>query len=288
MSHDVEDPAAGIEAPHLDFEGTTPYEDYVQADVLTHLQHPLSEDPGEMVFLVTTQVMELWFTVIVHEWETAAKSLRQDDLPGALAALKRSTYELQSLNASWEPLAHLTPAQFNSYRSALGDGSGFQSAMYRRMEFLLGEKSASMLVPHRGAPRVHDELEKALHEPSLYDEVLRYLARRGEAVPQEVLTRDVSQLYRPNPEVEAVWAGAYARPAAGAGGGTGESDVVRLGEALTEVAELVWRWRNDHLVATRRAMGSKVGTGGSAGVAWLEKRAAKNVFPELWTARSHV
>ncbi|RAJ66710.1 tryptophan 2,3-dioxygenase [Streptomyces sp. Amel2xB2] len=288
MSHDVEDPAAGTQAPELDFEGTTPYEDYVQADVLTHLQHPLSEDPGEMVFLVTTQVMELWFTVIVHEWETAAKSLREDDLPGALAALKRSVYELQSLNASWEPLAHLTPAQFNSYRSALGEGSGFQSAMYRRMEFLLGEKSASMLVPHRGAPRVHAELEKALHQPGLYDEVLGYLARRGEAVPREALTRDVSQPYRPYPGVEAVWTDAYAREAEESGAPVGGGDVVRLGEALTEVAELVWRWRNDHLVATRRAMGSKVGTGGSAGVAWLEKRAAKNVFPELWTARSHV
>ncbi|MCT2589717.1 tryptophan 2,3-dioxygenase [Streptomyces sp. N2-109] len=268
------------QAPGLDFEGTTPYEDYVQADVLTHLQHPLSKDPGEMVFLVTTQVMELWFTVIVHEWETAAKALRRDDLPGAFAALKRSAYELQSLNASWEPLAHLTPVQFNAYRSALGEGSGFQSAMYRRMEFLLGEKSASMLVPHRGAPRVHGELEKALHEPSLYDEVLRYLSRRGEDVPAAALERDVTRRYEPDPAVEAVWARVYTHDP--------EAELVRLGEALTEVAELVWRWRNDHLVATRRAMGSKTGTGGSAGVAWLEKRAAKNVFPELWTARSHV
>ncbi|GAA2406967.1 tryptophan 2,3-dioxygenase [Streptomyces glaucosporus] len=270
----------GPEAPNLDFAGTTPYEDYVRADVLTHLQHPLSDDPGEMAFLVTTQVMELWFTVIVHEWHTAAQALREDDLKTALAALKRSTYELTSLNASWEPLAHLTPAQFNSYRGALGEGSGFQSAMYRRMEFLLGEKSASMLVPHRGAPRAHAELEKALHEPSLYDEVLRYLARRGEAVPEPVLTRDVSQRYEPDPGVEEVWARIYAEDP--------DSDLVRLGEALTEVAELVWRWRNDHLVATRRAMGAKQGTGGSAGVAWLEKRARKNVFPELWTARSHV
>lgn len=272
--------AAGSENPNLDFAGTTPYEDYVQADVLTHLQHPLSEDPGEMVFLVTTQVMELWFTVIVHEWETAAESLRHDDLPRTLAALKRSCYEMESLNASWEPLAHLTPTQFNAYRSALGEGSGFQSAMYRRIEFLLGEKSASMLVPHRGAPRVHDELEKALHEPSLYDEVLRYLDRRGEALPEEVLRRDVTRVYEGHPAVEAVWVGVYARGA--------EDELVRLGEALTEVAELVWRWRNDHLVATRRAMGSKVGTGGSPGVAWLEKRAAKHVFPELWTARSRV
>ncbi|MFC7305747.1 tryptophan 2,3-dioxygenase family protein [Streptomyces monticola] len=281
MSHEAETPAEETpEAPHLDFAGTTPYEDYVQADVLTHLQHPLSDDPGEMVFLVTTQVMELWFTVIVHEWETAAAALRNDDLPRAVAALKRSVRELEALNASWKPLGQLTPAQFNSYRSALGDGSGFQSAMYRRMEFLLAEKSASMLVPHRGAPRVHAELEKALHEPSLYDEVLRLFARRGYEVPAAVLDRDLSQRYEPTPEVEAIWAAVYA--------GDQNGELVRLGEALTDVGELVWRWRNDHLVATRRAMGSKTGTGGSAGVAWLEKRARKNVFPELWTARSHV
>ncbi|AEM80279.1 tryptophan 2,3-dioxygenase family protein [Streptomyces violaceusniger] len=271
---------AELEAPHLDFDGTTPYEDYVQASVLTHLQRPLSDDPGEMVFLVTTQVMELWFTVIVHEWHTAAQALREDDLPTAMAALQRSAYELESLNASWTPLAHLTPGQFNAYRSALGEGSGFQSAMYRRLEFLLGEKSASMLVPHRGAPRVHAELEKALTEPSLYDEVLRYLARRGLAVPAAVLDRDPALRYEPDPGVERVWEEIYSGPR--------EGELVRLGEALTEVAELVWRWRNDHLVATRRAMGAKTGTGGSAGVAWLEKRAGKTVFPELWTARSHV
>ncbi|AOT60091.1 MULTISPECIES: tryptophan 2,3-dioxygenase family protein [Streptomyces] len=267
--------------PNLDFAGTTPYEDYVKADVLTHLQHPRSEDPGEMVFLVTTQVMELWFTVIVHEWETASRALREDRIPDAMAALRRSAHELEALNHSWNPIARLTPAQFNAYRAALGEGSGFQSAMYRRMEFLLGDKSASMLVPHRGSPRVHAELEKALAEPSLYDEVLRLLARRGFDVPQEVLDRDLTQRYEPSQRIEEAWAQLYADPDA-------HRDLVDLGEALTDVAELVWRWRNDHLVATRRAMGSKVGTGGSAGVAWLEKRAGKNVFPELWTARSHV
>ncbi|MFB6715741.1 tryptophan 2,3-dioxygenase family protein [Streptomyces sp. NPDC056237] len=273
--------ATGAQTPHLDFAGTTPYEDYVQADVLTHLQHPRSDDPGEMVFLVTTQVMELWFTVIVHEWETAAHALREDRTAVARDALKRSVRELEALNASWTPLAQLTPAQFNSYRAALGEGSGFQSAMYRRMEFLLGDKSASMLVPHRGAPRVHAELEKALGEPGLYDETLALLARRGYAVPQAVLGRDLTQKYEPSPEVEAVWTEIYANP-------DQNDELVRLGEALTDVGELVWRWRNDHLVATRRAMGSKTGTGGSAGVSWLEKRATKNVFPELWTARSHV
>ncbi|UUS32170.1 MULTISPECIES: tryptophan 2,3-dioxygenase family protein [Streptomyces] len=271
----------GSDMPNLDFAGTTPYEDYVQADVLTHLQHLRSDDPGEMVFLVTTQVMELWFTVIVHEWETAGRALRDDRIPEALTALRRSTHELEALNASWNPIARLTPAQFNAYRKMLGEGSGFQSAMYRRMEFLLGDKSASMLVPHRGSPRVHAELEKALAEPGLYDEVLRLLARRGLPVPAEVLERDLTQRYEPSPAVEQVWAGLYAAP-------RDHAELVELGEALTDVAELVWRWRNDHLVATRRAMGAKTGTGGSAGVAWLEKRAGKHVFPELWTARSHV
>lgn len=293
MSHETQGAGQGAEsAPHLDFQGTTPYEDYVRADVLTHLQHPLSDDPGEMVFLVTTQVMELWFTVIVHEWETAARALREDDIPVAVAALKRSVAELEALNASWRPLARLTPAEFNSYRSALGDGSGFQSAMYRRMEFLLGEKSASMLVPHRGAPRVHAELEKALHEPSLYDEVLRLLARRGLPVPAAVLDRDPAVRYEPSPEVEAVWSSLYTEQRLPGTSPSGDSaappELLLLGETLTDVGELVWRWRNDHLVATRRAMGAKTGTGGSAGVAWLEKRAAKSVFPELWTARSHV
>ncbi|MEV5237779.1 tryptophan 2,3-dioxygenase family protein [Streptomyces cinnamoneus] len=266
--------------PVQDFTGATPYEEYVRADTLSHLQQPLSDDPGEMVFLVTTQVMELWFTVIVHEWETAARALREDDLPVAMAALGRSAYELESLNASWKPLGHLTPAQFNAFRSALGDASGFQSATYRRLEFLLGEKSPAMLVPYRGVPHIHAELEKALHAPSLYDEVLRFLARRGHAIPAAVRERDVSERYTGDPAVEDVWQRVYA--------GDQSSEECRLGEALTEVAELVWRWRNDHLVATRRAMGAKVGTGGSAGVAWLEKRVTKHVFPELWTARSRV
>lgn len=271
MSHD---------APNLDFEGSTPYDDYVRADVLTHLQQPLSDEPGEVAFLVTAQVMELWFTVIVHEWETAAAALREDRVAVAIDALGRSVRELEALNASWKPIAQLTPAQFNAYRGALGKGSGFQSAMFRRLEFLLGDKSANMLVPHRGIPRVHAELEKALNEPSLYDEAVRLLARRGHDIPDTVLTRDVSQKYVASPEVEAAWAAVYA--------GDQDDEMLHLAEMLTDVAELVWRWRNDHLMATRRAMGSKVGTGGSSGLSWLDKRARNIVFPELWTARSYV
>jgi tryptophan 2,3-dioxygenase len=266
--------------PKLEFTEASPYERYVHASVLTSLQQTWSDDPAEMAFLITTQVMELWFRLLVHEWRTARDALRQDRLTDALAALRRSLPQLKALNAAWEPIATLTPGQFNSYRSALGEGSGFQSAMYRQLEFVLGDKSASLLQPHRAVPAVHAELERALHEPSLYDEVLAYLARRGFAVPTEALDRDFSQRYQENPGVEAVWAEIYRDPR--------HDSLVTLGEALTDVAELVGRWRTDHLLATRRAMGAKQGSGGSAGVAWLDKRASKVVFPELWTARSHV
>jgi tryptophan 2,3-dioxygenase len=266
--------------PKLEFAEPSPYDRYVHASTLTSLQQPWSDDPAEMAFLITTQVMELWFTLLVHEWRTARDALKQDRLGDALAALRRSLPQLKALNASWQPIAALTPGQFNSYRSALGEGSGFQSAMFRQLEFVLGDKSASLLQPHKAVPQVHRELEKALHEPSLYDEVLAFLHRRGFAIPQEVLDRDVSQRYQENAGVEAVWAEIYQDPR--------HDELVTLGEALTDVAELVGRWRTDHLLATRRAMGAKPGTGGSAGVAWLEKRANKVVFPELWTARSHV
>ncbi|MFF4531188.1 tryptophan 2,3-dioxygenase [Streptomyces sp. NPDC001407] len=274
-------PAAAEEDDSLlEFEGTTPYEDYVHASVLTNLQQPLSNDPGEMAFLVTTQVMELWFTLIVHEWRTARDSLMKDDPERAMEALRRSLGSLQALNDSWRPIASLTPAQFNGFRSAFGEASGFQSAMYRHMEFLLGDKSRSMVQPHRGHPRVHAELEDALTQPSLYDEVLAYLHRRGLPVPERVLERDRTVAYQADVGVEEVWRQIYAGP---------QSDpLVALGEALTDIAELVLRWRSDHLLATRRAMGAKTGSGGSPGVAFLEKRAARSVFPEVWTARSYV
>ena len=120
MSTTTPDPeATGADSPHLDFEGTTPYEDYVQADVLTHLQHLRSDDPGEMAFLVTTQVMELWFTVIVHEWDTVTRALREDKITVARDALRRSIRELQALNGSWRSISGLTPAQFNSYTTEM-------------------------------------------------------------------------------------------------------------------------------------------------------------------------
>jgi tryptophan 2,3-dioxygenase len=277
---DEPDLDAGSEGcPFLQFDGPTPYEDYVHASLLGSLQRPLTSDPNEPAFLVTTQVMELWFHLIVHEWRTARDAFAKDDFDAALDALARSCRSHRALNGCWAPIAALTPAQFNGFRAAFGNASGFQSTSYRHLEFLLGDKSRSMVNAHRGDPAVHAELEQALSSPSLYDEVLGYLQRRGLPVPEQVLRRDLTLGYQPDPGVEEAWRLVYAGPQ--------HDPLVRLAELLTEVAELVLRWRGDHVLATRRAMGARSGSGGTTGLAWLEKRSVRPVFPELWTARSH-
>jgi tryptophan 2,3-dioxygenase len=270
---------AGQDGPRLEVEGRTFYEDYVHASVLHHLQRPMTKDPLEMTFLVVTQVMELWFGLLVHDLRVVQRALRDDDLPAGIATLQRCDLHLRALNASWLPLARFTPREFGAFRPEISDGSGFQSAEYRLLEFLLGDKSASMLVPHRGMPDQYAELEAALHAPSVWDDVTALLARRGADVPAAVLQRDPAEPYEPAAEVEAAWAAVYAAP---------PGELTALGEALTDVAEQFSRWRYDHLLATKRAMGGRTGTGGSAGVTWLDKRVRRDVFPELWTARGRV
>ncbi|MCL6299497.1 tryptophan 2,3-dioxygenase [Streptomyces kronopolitis] len=264
----------------LPFEGPSPYENYIHASVLSSLQQPHTDAPEEMPFLVTTQVMELWFTLLVHEGRTAREALRKDDYDAAMDALRRSLRAHRALNASWAPIAELTPRQFNHFRGALGTASGFQSVKYRHLEFLLGDKSEAMTHPHRDHSAVHAELCDALTQPSLYDEVLAYLHRQGLPVPAHVLERPRAAPHEPDPGVEEAWRRIYADPRQGA--------LLALGEALTDLAELVQRWRTDHVLVVRRAMGAKTGSGGSSGVHWLEQRAARPVFPELWSARSLV
>ncbi|MEU3859681.1 tryptophan 2,3-dioxygenase family protein [Streptomyces sp. NPDC028722] len=267
----------GLDLLTQPFPGASPYDTYVHASVLNTLQHPLTEAPDEMGFLVTTQVMELWFTLIVHEWRTAGTAFAKDDLDAAMDALVRSRRALTALNAAWAPIAALTPSQFNGFRAAFGRASGFQSAMYRHMEFLLGDKSPGMLRLHRGDGPVHEALGETYRGPSLYDEVLRFLHRRGLPVPEHVRERDVTGPYTSDPDVVEVWRQIYAGPQ--------HHPLLALGELLTDIAELVTRWRSDHVMVVRRAMGTKSGSAGSAGLAWLERRAARPVFPELWEVR---
>jgi tryptophan 2,3-dioxygenase len=270
---------AGPTEPIVEFAGLTPYERYVGVRQLQALVRPVTDHPAEPAFLVVTQVMELWFILLRREWELAQRKLRADDLDGAIAAIRRSVHHLRALNAAWGSLLWLTPAEFNGFREQLGEASGFQSYEYRHVEFLLGLKAESVVRPHRALPAVHADLLRALAAPSLEDDVLAFLARRGQPVPAEVLDRDRSVPHQAHPVVTGLWAEIYRDPRAG-------NELFALGEALTDVAEEFTTWRQRHVTAVRRAMGAKPGTGGSAGLAWLERSAARVVFPDLWAART--
>ena len=271
--------AANAGRPTVEFAAATPYEEYVGVRQLQALLRPVTDHPAEPSFLVVTQVMELWFLLLRREWETAQARLRADDLDGGLAAIRRSVHHLRSLDASWDSLLWLTPAEFNAFRDQLGEASGFQSYAYRHVEFLLGLKAESVVRPHRGLPAVHADLQRALAAPSLEDDVLAFLGRRGLPVPAEALDRDRSVTYDADPAVTAIWAEVYRDPRPG-------NELFALGEALTDVAEVFTTWRQRHVTAVRRSMGAKPGSGGSAGLTWLERSAARVVFPDLWAART--
>lgn len=274
-------PVEAAEAPALDFGSSgTPYSSYAGIDVLHTLQRPLSDEPAEMSFIVATQVMELLFGLLRYEWTQAQRALRDDDLPAALAALRRGVNVQNVLLSSWELLAALTPVRFNAFRDRFGAASGFQSSAYRQLEFLLGNKSAGMLRPHAANPADHAALSRALHDPGLYDDVLALLHRRGLSIPLSHLDRDWSAPYEPHPDVEKAWLTVY----------TDDScrDLAELAEVLLDVAQRVTEWRHRHYTAVKRSMGAKPGSGGSSGLAWLRKAVDREVFPELWTVRDGI
>ena len=265
--------------PALDFAERVPYDTYVRASTLHRLQKPLSDDPGEMSFLVVSQIMELYFNLTCFELRHAQKLLRSADVWAALAPLRRAGLHMEGLNAAWRGLRWMTPADFNRFRDLLGESSGFQSAMYRHMEFLFGPRDPALIRPFRRQPEVHAELRATLAAPSLWDDVLALLARRGFHIPAEILQRDFSQEHTPSAEVEQAWIRIYADPGPA-------NQLWLLGEALTELSEQFGDWRHHHLKAVQRTMGAKVGSGGSAGLAWLQRAMARVVFPELWSART--
>ncbi|MEU5906163.1 tryptophan 2,3-dioxygenase family protein [Micromonospora sp. NPDC047527] len=265
--------------PTLEFAELVPYDAYVRASALHQLQQPLSDDPGEMSFLMVSQIMELYFGLTCHELREAQRLLRDDRLSDALAPLRRATLHLEGLNASWKGLRWMTPADFNRFRNLLGEGSGFQSAMYRHLEFLLGLRDPALIRPFRRQAEVHAELTAALAAPSLWDDVVALLARQGFDLPADLLNRDVGVEHDPHPAVEAAWVRIYAD-------GGPDNPLRLLGEALSGVAEEFGDWRWNHVKAVQRTMGAKVGSGGSAGLAWLQRSMARVVFPELWSART--
>ncbi|MCY1136743.1 tryptophan 2,3-dioxygenase family protein [Actinoplanes sp. Pm04-4] len=267
-------------APTLEFGRKVPYDAYVHASTLHTLQRTLSGDPGEMSFLVVSQIMELYFKLIRHELEQARDHVRADQMWEALAPLKRAALHLEGLNAAWQTLRWMTPADFNKFRDLLGEGSGFQSAMYRQVEFLLGLRTKSLMRPHKGTA-AYDELEAALHQPSLWDEVIALLARHGYDLKPELLDRDVADEHEAEQSVSDAWVRVYRDTSP-------ENHLRLLGEALTEVADRFGDWRYLHLKAVQRTMGAKSGSGGSSGLAFLQRSMSRPVFPELWTSRTEM
>lgn len=267
--------------PTLEFAEQTPYDAYVRASTLHSLQQRMTDDPGEMSFLMTSQIMELYFGLVCFELREAQRQLRADQVWAALTPLRRAADHLTGLNASWRNLRWMTPIDFNRFRNQLGEGSGFQSAMYRHLEFLLGLKTASLIRPFKHQPQTHAELLEALAAPSLWDDVTALLARRDFAISPDVLNRDLTVEYQPSDDVEAAWVQIYRTSGP-------DNPLWQLGEALLAVAEEFGDWRYAHVKVVKRTMGAKAGSGGSAGLAWLERSMTRTVFPELWSARTHM
>jgi tryptophan 2,3-dioxygenase len=257
---------------------STPYIDYQSIDVLLSLQHPRSGTPAELTFYVMGQVKELLFKLIYEELERTRALLDEDSVAEAAANLRRLRRVVELLNETWNVLSTLTPNEFNGFRDVLGTASGIQSYMYRMVEYALGNKVASLAQPHRPVPHVHAQVQRALHEPSVYDAALRLLARHGATLPASVLDRDFSQPYEPSSAVERAWAEVYRSGAA-------TDPLPQLAEALMDVAEGFSRWRSLHLLTVERIIGFKPGTGGTEGAGWLRRVAEHRFFPELWTCR---
>jgi tryptophan 2,3-dioxygenase len=271
--------------PHVvtDFKDRMTYSGYLQLDKLLAAQTPLSDPPhhDEMLFIIQHQTSELWFKLVLHELRAAIAFVQKDALEPCFKILARVKHIQAQLVSQWSVLATLTPTEYGEFRHVLGPASGFQSPQHRLIEFLLGNKNRAMLEVHKQAPAIHAELEKALHAPSLYDEFLRYLSRRGFAIPKEVLERDVTEPHASHPGVRAAIKEIYEHPEQ-------NWDAYEMAEKLIDVDEQFALWRFRHVKVVQRVIGYKRGTGGTSGVAYLAKGVDLTLFPDLWDVRTEL
>jgi tryptophan 2,3-dioxygenase len=266
-----------------DFSRSMSYGDYLALDQLLAAQHPRSEPPqhDELLFIVQHQTAELWLKLLLHELRSARALLSTDDLAPALKRLARVKRIQEVLIEQWDVLATLTPSEYAEIRPFLATSSGFQSWQYRAVEFLLGNKNAEMVRVFDHDTTAHDLLETLLREPSLYDEFLRYLARRGYAVPAALLDRDWTVPHALDRQLVHVFGGVYAAPAEHWG-------VYETCEELVDVEDNMQLWRFRHLKVVERTIGHKRGTGGSSGVDFLRRALDLTFFPELYAVRSEI
>lgn len=264
-----------------DLAGQLTYGRYLALDRLLACQNPVSDSHDELLFIVIHQATELWLKLTVHELRAARRRIAADDLQPAFKMLARVSRIQAQLIQSWDVLSTLTPADYLAFRNRLGPASGLQSHQYRLLEFLLGNKQAAMLAVHRHTPEIHAELADELGRPSLYDEAIRLLARRGFAIADEHLERDWRQAYRSHPSVRAAWCAVYRDPEA-------HWDLYELAEELVDLEDWFRQWRFRHLTTVARIIGQKSGTGGTAGVGYLKRALEICCFPELWELRTEL
>ena len=269
------------EHAQLDFDGRMSYGDYLQLDAILNAQKPLSPDHNEMLFIVQHQTSELWMKLMLHELRAAMDGIRRDALPDAFKMLARVSKIMEQLVHAWDVLATMTPPEYSAIRPYLAQSSGFQSWQYRCIEFAMGNKNAAMLRPHAHRPDLHTLVQAAYDAPSLYDECLRLLSRRGISVPGSHTDRDWRQPYVRSEGVQQAWLTVYRSPRE-------HWDLYQLGEELTDLEDAFRLWRFRHLTTVERVIGFKRGTGGTGGIQYLRKMLDVVLFPEIWSLRTEL
>ncbi|AKU16228.1 tryptophan 2,3-dioxygenase [Luteipulveratus mongoliensis] len=266
-----------------DFRQAMSYGDYLDLDRLLSAQHPLAQPPqhDELLFIVQHQTSELWFKLVLHELRSARDLLRGDQLAASLKRLARVKHIQSTLTEQWSVLATLTPSEYAQFRDFLATSSGFQSYQYRAVEFLLGNKNADMVPVFDHDPVAQEMLTQLLHEPSLYDEFIALLARRGLPVPAELLDRDWSKPHQANPALVQAIRAVYEDPEE-------RWDIYEACEELVDLEDNFQFWRFRHLKTVERIIGSARGTGGSSGVPFLRKALELTFFPELYSVRGQI
>jgi tryptophan 2,3-dioxygenase len=269
------------EKAQLDFSQDMSYGDYLQLDAILNAQKPLSPAHDEMLFIVQHQTSELWMKLMLHELNAAVRAVAADELPNAFKMLARVSKIMEQLVHAWDVLATMTPPEYSAIRPYLSNSSGFQSFQYRCIEFALGNKNAAMLKPHAHNPERLTMVQTAYEAPSLYDEALRLLARRGLAVPASHTQRNWTQAYEASDAVEQAWLQVYRNPQE-------HWDLYQLGEELTDLEDAFRLWRFRHVTTVERVIGFKRGTGGTGGVSYLRKMLDVVLFPEIWRLRTEL
>ena len=267
------------EKAQLDFSQSMSYGDYLHLDEILDAQHPLSPAHDEMLFIVQHQTSELWMKLMLHELRAAIGHIARDELPPAFKMLARVSKIMEQLVHAWDVLATMTPPEYSAMRPYLGQSSGFQSYQYRCIEFSMGNKNRAMLKPHEHRADLLAQVQAAYEAPSLYDEALRLMARRGLAVPASHTERDWTQPYVENDAVEQAWLTVYRNPEK-------HWDLYQLGEELTDLEDAFRLWRFRHVTTVERVIGFKRGTGGTGGVSYLRKMLDVVLFPEIWKLRT--